>query len=90
MALTFTQKLVINGVGNKRMSVYLVEGDGESTEVTANNLGMQRIDFGFSVNVTNENFRPLTDYSASPSTDVVAFEQAISNGKTQLVIAFGY
>lgn len=90
MALTLTEKLVVGGMGSKLMVVYLVTGDGESTTIQANQIKMQRIEFAYSVNVDNENFTPITDYTSTSPTDTIAFDDEISNGKTQLVIAYGW
>lgn len=90
MALTLTEKLVVGGMGSKLMVVYLVTGDGESTTIQANQIKMQRIEFAYSVNVDNENFTPITDYTSTSPTDTIAFDDEISNGRTQLVIAYGW
>lgn len=89
MAFTLTEKLDVQGMGSKRMVVYLVTGDGSSLTIQADQIKMQRIEFAYSVNVDNENFTPITDYVAGP-TDTIAFDDEISNGKTQLVIAYGW
>jgi hypothetical protein len=90
MALTLTEKLVVPGMGSKQMVVYLVTGDGTTRTIQANQIKMQRIEFAYSVNVDNENFTPITDYTSTAPTDTIAFDDEISTGKTQLVIAFGW
>lgn len=90
MALTLTEKLDVSGMGNKRMVVYLVTGDGATRTIQGDQIRMQRIEFAFSVNVDNENFTPLTDYTTTSPTDTISFDDEITNGKTQLVIAFGF
>jgi hypothetical protein len=89
MALTLTEKLVVGGMGSKLMTVYLVTGDGESKTVQANQIKMQRIEFAYSVNITNEIQQPVVDYTAGP-TDTVEFEEPISNTRTQLLICYGW
>lgn len=89
MALTLTEKLVVPGMGAKLMVVYEVTGDGTTRTIQANQIKMQRIEFAYSVTITNENFTPITDYEAGP-TDTIQFDDEISNGKKQLVIAYGW
>lgn len=90
MAFTLTSKLDVSGMGSVRMVVYEVTGDGSSTTIAAQLLRLQRIVYAYSVNVDNENFTPLTDYSANGPTDTIAFDDEITNGRKQLVIAYGY
>ena len=90
MAFTLTEKLVIPGMGAKLMTVYLVTGDGTSRTITAKELKMQRIDFAYSVNVSNDNFTPVTDYSTTSPTDTISFDDEIDNGGTQLLICYGH
>jgi hypothetical protein len=90
MAFTLTEKMVVPGMGSKKMSIYLVTGDGSSRTIGAQDIKMQRIEFAFSVNVDNENFTPITDYTSTSPTDTISFDDEISTGKTQLVIAYGW
>jgi hypothetical protein len=90
MAFTLTEKLVVPGMGSKLMVVYLVTGDGVSLTITAKSIKMQRIDYAYSVNVDNPNFTPVTDYTTTSPTDTIAFDDEISDGRTQLVIAYGH
>jgi len=86
MALTLTEKLDISGMGNKRMVVYLVTGDGTTRDISVSAIKLQRCNFAYSVNVDNENFTPITTYEGQ----TISFDDEITSGKTQLVIAYGY
>jgi hypothetical protein len=89
MALTLVEKLDVSGMGNRRMVVYEITGDGETRTIQANQMKMQRIEFAYSVNVSNPNFTPIVDYEAGP-TDTIAFDDEIVSGYKQLVICYGY
>jgi hypothetical protein len=86
MALTLDEKFDMQGAGNKRMVVYEVTGDGATRDINVLDIRMQRVDYAFSVNVTNENFIPITTYSGK----TISFDDEITSGKKQLVIAIGY
>jgi len=86
MALTLTEKLDVSGMGNKRMVVYEVTGDGSTRDITAVSIKLQRVEYAYTVNVTNENFTPITTYAGT----TISFDDEITNGKKQLVIAFGW
>lgn len=86
MALTLTEKLDVSGMGNQRMVVYEVTGDGSTRDITAASIKLQRVRYAYSVNVSNENFTPITTYSGT----TISFDDEIENGKKQLVIAYGF
>jgi hypothetical protein len=90
MALTLLEKMDVSGMGNKRMVIYLVTGDGASRTIQAFKIKMQRIEFAFMVNVDNPNFTPLDDYSSTAPTDTVRTAHEINDGATQLLIAYGH
>jgi hypothetical protein len=89
MALTLTEKLDVSGMGNKRMVVYEITGDGETRTIQADQMKMQRIEYAYSVNVDNPNFTPIVDYEAGPK-DTIAFDDEIESGSKQLVICYGF
>ena len=90
MALTLTEKLDISGMGNRRMVVYLITGDGATRTIQVNQMKMQRVEFAYTVNVDNPNFTPLTDYSSTSPTDTIQFAHEIKLGSKQLVICYGH
>jgi hypothetical protein len=55
MALTLTEKMVVPGVGKKRMSIWKVTGDGSSYQISISDLKMKKVEAAWIENLTNDN-----------------------------------
>ena len=55
MALTISEKMVVPGVGNKRLAVYKITGDGSSYQINLTDIKMNKIEVAWIENLTNDN-----------------------------------
>ena len=90
MALSFTELLVMPGLGDKKLAVYEVTGDGETVDISVEtNLKLTRVTMAWTANVDNSVLRELATYSG---TSNLSFHtaQPLDNGRKHLLFAIGW
>lgn len=55
MALTLSEKMVVPGVGSKRLAIWKVTGDGSSYQISLNDIKMKHVEAAWVENLTNDN-----------------------------------
>jgi len=86
MALTFTKIMAVPGMGDKKMSVYKIKGDGSTTEIPATKIGLNRVNASLLYNIDDTGGGVLSTYSGT----TLDMDTAIDSGKYQIIFAWGY
>jgi hypothetical protein len=91
--------MVVPGTGNKRMAIWKVTGDGDSTNIAVRLLKMSKIEAAWTVNINAEVHKEVNigtnDYVDSYVTsidigDPAIEDDGIQNAKEHLLIVVGY
>jgi hypothetical protein len=99
MALTLTELMVVPGTGNKRMAIWKVTGDGDTTNIAVAKLKMSKVEAAWTVNINAEIHKEVNvgtnDYVDGFVTsidigDPAVEDDGIQNAKEHLLIVIGY
>jgi hypothetical protein len=99
MALTLTELMVVPGTGNKRMAIWKVTGDGDTTNIAVSKLKMSKVEVAWTVNINAADHKEVNvgtnDYVDGFVTsidigDPAIEDDGIQNAKEHLLIVIGY
>jgi hypothetical protein len=99
MALTLTELMVVPGTGNRRMAIWKVTGDGDTTNIAIAKLKMAKVEVAWTVNINAADHKNVNvgtnDYVDAYVTsidigDPAIEDDGIQSGKEHLLIVIGY